>query len=119
MSCMRQLTENQTKVLEQLRGHCCRNVVRYRYSRYYHLHVSDMVRIERGDQAAVHGLGGLTFKVGHQLGMSPAKVLRTFKALQTKGLVISEEKGGYQRALYWWPVGLAAELVAQIGSGAK
>lgn len=112
---MRPLTETQARVLDQLRGLCCRNVVRYRYSRHYHLHLDDVARLERGDQAAVFGLGGLTFQVGHQLGMAPAKVLRTFKALKAKVLVISEEKGCYQRALYWWPVGLAAEIEAQIG----
>ncbi|WP_227778695.1 hypothetical protein [Pseudomonas veronii] len=42
-------------------------------------------------------------------------MLSIFKALHRKGLVIREESyPNYQRARYWWPIGLAAELAAEL-----
>ena len=79
-----------------------------------YLYSQDVKRLGIGDRASVFGMGGLTCRIGHMTGMSAAKVLRTFKALQARGLVICEEKRGYLCALYWWPVGLAAELYSEL-----
>lgn len=50
-----------------------------------------------------------------ELGISATSVLSIFKALRRKGLVIRElSYPDYQRARYWWPVGLAAELAAEL-----
>lgn len=111
---MSKMTDMQNHVLEQLRRHCRLQAGRYAGGKDDYLHKKDLERLRRGDQSAVFGLGGLTFQIGHQLNMTPAKVLRIFKALREKGLVISEEKGDYQRPLYWWPVGLAAEITAEL-----
>ena len=111
------LTDTQSLVLEQLRVHCRRQVMLYRGGKYDHLHQDKLARIQRGDQACAFCLGGLTFQIGHQLHMPAAKVLRTFKALKAKGMVLSEDKVDYQRPLYWWPVGLAGESAAEIGRG--
>ena len=111
---MASLTETQSRVLESLRVHCRANVVRYRESQPL-LYRSDLEQIGRGDQASAFGLGGLTWVLGHQLGMTPGKVLRTFKALERKGLVLREKGVSYLRPLYWWPIGLAAELKAELG----
>ncbi|NNN24388.1 hypothetical protein [Pseudomonas nitroreducens] len=112
---MKPLTETQALVLNALRAHCKANVVRYRES-YPHLYQDDLVRISKGDKGSVWGLGCLTWQLGNKHGMAAAKVLRTFKALEARGLVIREDRAvwTYQRPLYWWPVGLAAELVGEL-----
>lgn len=112
---MANLTETQSKVLESLRAHCRDNVVRYREI-CPHLYKDDLARIGKGDKASVWGLGCLTWQLGNKHGMAAEKVLRTFKALESRGLVIRENRGtwSYQRPLYWWPVGLAAELAAEL-----
>lgn len=110
---MRPLTESQAAVLEALRKHCRQAAILYRES-CPHLYREDVKKLGMGDRASVFGMGGLTCRVGYMTGMSAAKVLRTFKALKARNLVICEEKRGYLCALYWWPVGLAAELYAEL-----
>jgi hypothetical protein len=103
------LTEKQQSVLDELRKIGRDNLCRYRDAAPY-LYQQDCVRVRKGDQACVFGLGGLTYQVGHRLGLAAPSVLSIFKALQRKGLVLREETyPDYQRARYWWPVGLAAE----------
>jgi DNA-binding MarR family transcriptional regulator len=107
------LTENQQRVLTQLRDIGRRNVLKYRGDA--HLHNQDLEKLRKGDDVSAFGLGGLTFQVGSQLGMTPGSVLSTFKALERKGLVLRETRNPeYQRPLYWWPMGLAAELHAEL-----
>ena len=69
-----------------------------------------------GDEGpAVSMFGGIPAFGGHSLGGSAPSVLSIFKALRRKGLVIREESyPDYQRARYWWPVGLAAELAGEL-----
>lgn len=112
---MKPLTETQALVLNAMRTQCRANVVRYRES-CPHLYQDDLVRIGNGDKGSVWGLGSLTWQVANKLSLTAEKVLRTFKALESRGLVIREERGAwtYQRPLYWWPVGLAAELVSEL-----
>lgn len=106
------LTENQQRVLEELRAIGRENFARYQVKEPY-LHARDRERVARGDQHCAFGLGGLTYQTGYRLGMTAGAVLSTFKALERKGLVIREtDYPEYQRPLYWWPVGLAAELAA-------
>ena len=100
------LTNRQQEVIGALEAICRRNVVRYKES-CDHLYQDDLRKLARGDAASVFGNGGLTFQVGHALGIKAGAVLSTFKALERKGLVIREKPRGYQCALYWWPVGLA------------
>ncbi|MCY1420169.1 hypothetical protein D9M71_357820 [compost metagenome] len=108
------LTNNQQRVLDELRRIGRANAVHYR-DRQPYLHKCDRERLERGDDACVFGMGGLTYQAGHALGMSAGSVLSVFKALERKGLVIREtRRPEYQRPLYWWPVGLAAELRAEL-----
>ena len=108
------LTEKQQNVLDELRKIGRANAYRYR-GITPHLHESDCGKLTRGDQACVFGLGGLTYQVGHRLGIAAPSVLSIFKALQRKGLVIREEAyPDYQRARYLWPVGLAAELAGEL-----
>lgn len=110
---MKPLTDTQTLILETLREHCRASALRWRDSEP-HLYKSDLAQIKRGDQASAFGLGCLTWWMGNKLGMTPAKVLRTFKALEARGLVLREKNVTYQRPLYWWPVGLAAELAVEL-----
>jgi len=107
------LTENQQKVMGSLVSICRSNVVRYRES-CRHLYQDQLDKLMRGDAASVFGSGGLTFQVGYALGMKSGSVLSVFKALERKGMVIREKDRGYLCALYWWPVGLAAELSAEL-----
>lgn len=108
------LTSKQQAVLAELRNIGRENAYRYQ-GIAPHLHHSDCEKLARGDQACVFGMGGLTYQVGHRLGVSAPSVLSIFKALRRKGLVIREESyPDYQRARYWWPVGLAAELHAEL-----
>ena len=108
------LTEKQQLVLDELRKIGRKNAQLHRDSQPY-LHQKDCEKLALGDQACVFGMGGLTFQVGHRLGVSAPSVLGIFKALRRKGLVIREESyPDYQRARYWWPVGLAAELHAEL-----
>lgn len=110
---MKPLTDTQVLVLNAMRAHCRVNVVRYRES-CPHLYQDNLEQIGKGDAASVWGLGCLTWQLGNKHGMAAAKVLRTFKALESRGMVIREHRGTYQRPLYWWPAGLAAELVAEL-----
>ncbi|MFL3984707.1 hypothetical protein [Pseudomonas aeruginosa] len=108
------LTENQHRVLDELRRVGRENAFRWR-DRETHLHKKDLERLERGDQDCAFGMGGLTYQVGCAVGMKAGAVLSTFKALERKGLVVRETSfPEYQRPLYWWPVGLAAELLAEL-----
>ncbi len=108
------LTEKQQLVLDELRKIGRKNAHLYRDSRPY-LHQKDCEKLVLGDQACVFGMGGLSYQVAHRLGTSAPSVLSIFKALRQKGLVIREESyPDYQRARYWWPVGLAAELHAEL-----
>ncbi|MDX9668045.1 hypothetical protein QMK50_24150 [Pseudomonas sp. P5_152] len=108
------LTEKQQSVLDELRKIGRKNAYLYRDTQPY-LHQKDCEKLALGDQACVFGMGGLTFQVGHRLGVSAPSVLSIFKALRRKGLVIREESyPDYQRARYWWPVGLAAELAGEL-----
>ncbi len=108
------LTEKQQLVINELRNIGRENAYRYQ-GITPHLHHSDCEKLSRGDQACVFGMGGLSYQVGHRLGVSAPSVLSIFKALRRKGLVIREESyPDYQRARYWWPVGLAAELAAEL-----
>jgi len=108
------LTAKQQAVLDELRKIGRENAYRYRDSQTY-LHQQDADKLSKGDQACVFGLGGLTYQVGHRIGIAAPSVLSIFKALRRKGLVIREESyPDYQRARYWWPVGLAAELSAEL-----
>ncbi|MCS5516521.1 hypothetical protein NWF32_20895 [Pseudomonas qingdaonensis] len=57
----------------------------------------------------------MSYQVGARLDLSAAAVLNTFKALERKGLVLRESSyPEYQRPRYWWPVGFAAEMAAQL-----
>lgn len=108
------LTEKQQSVLDELRKIGRENVYRYRDAEPY-LYQKDCEKLAKGDRACVFGLGGLTCQVGHRLGIAAPSVLSIFKALQRKGLVLREETyPDYQRARYWWPVGLAAELASEL-----
>lgn len=106
------LTERQRGVLEALETICRRNVVRYKES-CNHLYQDDLRKLALGDAACVFGGGGLTFQVGHALGIKASSVLSVFKSLERKGLVIREKPRGYLCAMYWWPVGLAAAMKAE------
>lgn len=71
-------------------------------------HVRD--RLERGDNAALHSLSSLTTDVALLARMRAPATRRLLKLLQADGLVLeSPTTGGTTR---WWPVGLAAELIA-------
>lgn len=107
------LTERQGSVIEALEAICRRNVLRYKES-CNHLYQDDLRKLAAGDAACVFGGGGLTFQVGHALGIKASSVLSVFKSLERKGLVIREKPRGYLCALYWWPVGLAASMKAEI-----
>lgn len=108
------LTENQQRVLDALREVSRANVVRYREKTPY-LYEQDCKKLAAGDQACAFGLGGLSREVGTRLNLAAASVLSTFKALERKGLVLREAGyPEYQRPRYWWPVGLAAEIAAQL-----
>ncbi|WP_288099815.1 hypothetical protein [Pseudomonas sp.] len=108
------LTEKQQSVLDELRNIGRENAYRYRDTQPY-LHQTDREKLAKGDRACVFGLGGLTCQVGFRLGIAAPSVLSIFKALQRKGLVIREETyPDYQRARYWWPVGLADELAIEL-----
>ena len=108
------LTEKQQLVLNELRKIGRKNAHLYRDTQPY-LHQKGCEKLALGDQACVFGMGGLSYQVARRLGVSAPSVLSIFKALQRKGLVIREESyPDYQRARYWWPVGLAAELYAEL-----
>lgn len=108
------LTDNQQRVLDTLREVSRANVVRYREKTPY-LYEQDCKKLAAGDQACAFGLGGLSYQVGARLNLAAASVLSTFKALERKGLVLREASyPEHQRPRYWWPVGLAAEMAAQL-----
>ncbi|MBN3965581.1 hypothetical protein IMW75_09825 [Pseudomonas gregormendelii] len=108
------LTEKQQAVLDELRKIGRENAYRYLETKPY-LHQTDSEKLARGDQACVFGMGGLSYQVGHRLGVNAPSVLSIFKALRRKDLVIREEAfPDYHRPRYWWPVGLAAELAGEL-----
>ena len=108
------LTEKQQNVFDELRKIGRQNAYKYLDKQAY-LHQEDLRKIALGDVACVFGMGGLSCQVAHRLGTSAPSVLSIFKALRRKGLVIREESyPDYQRARYWWPVGLAAEIAAEL-----
>ena len=108
------LTEKQQLVFDELRKIGRQNAYKYLDKQAY-LHQEDLRKIALGDVACVFGMGGLSYQVAHRLGTSAPSVLSIFKALRRKGLVIREESyPDYQRARYWWPTGLAAELHAEL-----
>lgn len=112
------LTTNQQTVLAELR-----KIGRDRafmYAKDAHLHTEDCKKLVSGDASCVFGMGALSWQVGRRLEMTAARVLCVFKQLERKGLVIRETHNPtYKRPLYWWPVGLAAELVAELGLKAE
>lgn len=108
------LTKNQKAVLDELRKVCRKNACLYRETQP-HLHQRDLEKLGIGDQACVFSMGGLSYQVGPRLDMTASSVLSIFKALQRKGLIIREESyPDYQRPRYWWPLGLASELAAEL-----
>ncbi|MEE1922644.1 hypothetical protein V0R50_10350 [Pseudomonas sp. 148P] len=108
------LTEKQQAVLAELRNIGRENAYRYR-GVTPHLHHDDCQKLARGDQACVFGMGGLSYQVGFRLGVTASSVLAVLKALERKGLVLREATyPDHQRARYWWPVGFAAELAAEL-----
>lgn len=107
------LTNNQALVLEELQRRCRLNPFAHQ-NQSEHLFQQSVQRLNQGDQACVYGMGALSWGVAHTLGMSTGKTLRILKALQVKGLVITEEDDDYQRPRYWWAVGIAEELRAKI-----
>lgn len=108
------LTENQQRVLATLREVSRANVLRYREKTPF-LYQEDCKKLIRGDLACAFGLGGLSYQVGARLGLSAASVLSTFKSLERKGLALRETGWPeHHRPRYWWPVGLAAELAAEL-----
>jgi hypothetical protein len=113
VAAMNKLTARQQAVIDELEAICRRNVVRYK-GKCDHLYQTDMRKLTLGDAASVFGNGGLTFQVGRALSIKAGAVLSTFKALESKGMVIRETSfPEYQRALYWWPVGLAEKLCVE------
>lgn len=108
------LTGKQQRVLDALREVSRTNVLRYRDKTPY-LYEQDCKNLARGDQACTFGLGGLSWQVGARLDLSAAAVLSTFKALERKGLVLRETNfPEHHRPRYWWPVGFAAEMSAEL-----
>ncbi|UVM64464.1 hypothetical protein LOY34_13995 [Pseudomonas sp. B21-009] len=108
------LTDKQQGVLDALREVSRANVLRYRNKTPY-LYEQDCKKLARGDQACAFGLGGLSYQVGAHLDLSAASVLSTFKALEHKGLVLREASyPEHHRPRYWWPVGFAAEMAAEL-----
>lgn len=109
------MNSNQQKVLEELRKIGRESLFRYQVQSPY-LFGLDCEKVRAGDEACVFGMGGLSWVVSARLGLTTAYVLNTFKALEKKDMVIRETRNPtYQRPLYWWPAGLAAELSKEIG----
>lgn len=105
------MTTKQQSVFEELRKIGRENFERYRV-KSPHLHTEDRRRLEKGDEFCAFGMGGLSYQVGSRIGMTAGSVLSIFKALERKGFVMRETRcPHYQRPLYWWPVGLAFELL--------
>lgn len=110
------LTPRQDSVLSELVAIGRKNAFAYK-DKHPYLHAQDLNRLHLGDDACVWGLGGLSWQVGGRLGLSAQSVLSAFKSLEAKGLVIRETRNpGYKRPLYWWPVGLAADLRNELGA---
>lgn len=108
------LTERQQAVLGELRKIGRENLFRYKQSSAY-LFGGDCEKVHKGDAHCVFGLGGLSFQVGSRLGLTAGAVLAVFKSLERKNMVIREMRNpSYQRPLYWWPVGLAETLAAEV-----
>lgn len=108
------ITERQQLVLNELREIGRKNLFRYVESCPY-LFQQDCKVVADGDANCVFGMGGLSYQVGHRLGWTAGAVLSHFKALEKRGLVIRETRcPGYKRPLYWWPVGLADTLCAEL-----
>lgn len=111
------LTERQQIVLTELRQIGRANAYRYR-TKSASLHAHDCEKISQGDEACAFGLGALTSQLGARIGLTAGAVLSTFKALERQGLVLRESSSpNYLRPLYWWPIGLAAELVCELSLG--
>ena len=108
------LTANQQRVLCALREVSRANAVRYRDKTPY-LYELDCKKLASGDEACAFGMGGLSYQIGARVDLSAGAVLCIFKSLERKGLVLRESSyPEHQRPRYWWPVGLAAELSAQL-----
>lgn len=108
------LTDRQQLILETLRNVSRENVFRYKDKTPY-LYQQDVKKLAAGDQVCAFGLGGLTYQVGFRLQLGAGAVLSAFRALEKKGLVLRETSyPEYHRPRYWWPVGLAAELCAEL-----
>lgn len=108
------LTEKQRTVLDTLREVSRENVFRYK-DRTPYLYECDLKKLSAGDDKCAFGLGGLTYQVGHRLGLEAASVLSVFRALERKGLVIRETSHPeYKRPRYWWPIGFSSQLLAEI-----
>ena len=108
------LTQRQQLVLEQLSTIARFNAFSQQ-GRSAHLYQSDCEKLTKGDRFCVFAMGALTGQVGDRLGLKAGAVLSVFKALEAKGLIIREDRNRwYQRPLYWWPVGFADILCAEI-----
>lgn len=112
------LTEKQQSVLNTLREVSRENVFRYKDKTPY-LYECDLKKLAAGDDKCAFGLGGLTFQVGHRLGLEAGVVLSVFRSLERKGLVLREASfPEYHRPRYWWPVGFSAQLLSEIEDAA-
>ncbi|WP_050508098.1 hypothetical protein [Pseudomonas syringae] len=108
------LTINQQRVLDELRKIGRESLYRYREQSPY-LFSEDCKKVSAGDEYCVFGMGGLSWWVSARLDLKTPSVLGIFKALESKGLVLRETRNPkYKRPLYWWPVGLAAELATEV-----
>jgi len=109
-----EMTKNQEAILAELRKIGRKNLFRYQVKSPY-LFGLDCEKVRAGDESCVFGMGGLSWFVSARLGLSTPYVLSAFKALEKKGMVIRETRNPtYKRPLYWWPVGLAAELAKEL-----
>lgn len=112
------LTERQEAVLSKMQEFGRRNLFRYKEHTPY-LFGNDCEKVKAGDAYYIFGLGVLSYQIGYALELPAAAVLSTFKALERKGLVMRETSHPtYHRPLYWWPVGLAAELAEELSEEA-
>ena len=108
------LTENQAAVLSALRDVGRKNLFLYVGSSAY-LFQEDCKKIVKGDYWCVFGMGGLSWHIAPRVELPTATVLSIFKQLERRGFVIRETvRVGRGRPLYWWPVGLAALLCAEL-----
>lgn len=108
------LTDNQSAVLQALRSIAHKNLYRYATNSPY-LFQQECLKIVKGDHWCVFGMGGLSWHVGKIVNLPTPTVLSIFKQLERRGFVIRETvRVGQGRPLYWWPVGYASQLCAEL-----